>query len=107
MCGVAFTVGPCRSTASTRPLYCGTCAAATSMSQHTLTLQPRPRPLNPLKSPKEEYGSFQWDSTILSVDGDVESAVRELLRVATKLAGPLAFGRIRQEHQRTYRCKSW
>ena len=77
------------------------------MSQHTVTLQPRPRPLNPLKSPKEEYGSFQWDSTILSVDGDVESAVRELLRVATKLAGPLAFGRIRQEHQRTYRCKSW
>ncbi|CAE7827723.1 GK1 [Symbiodinium sp. CCMP2592] len=34
----------------------------------------------------KEYGSFQWDSTILSVDGDVDSAVRELLRVATKLA---------------------
>ena len=35
----------------------------------------------------EEYGSFQWDSTILSVDGHIDSAVRELIRVATKLAG--------------------
>ena len=39
-----------------------------------------------VEAPWKEYGSFQWDSTIISVDGDVDSAARELVRVATKLA---------------------
>ncbi|CAE7388438.1 unnamed protein product [Symbiodinium natans] len=39
---------------------------------------------------EHEYGSFQWDSTILSVDGDVDSAARELIRVVGQPEASLA-----------------
>ncbi|CAJ1457704.1 unnamed protein product, partial [Effrenium voratum] len=35
----------------------------------------------------KEYGSVEWDSTILSVEGDVVLGARELLRTAAQLAG--------------------
>ncbi len=41
----------------------------------------------------EEYGSIQWDSTILSVEGDIDRGVKELRRIATRLAWTLRFGR--------------
>jgi hypothetical protein len=40
----------------------------------------------------EEYGSIQWDSTILSVDGDIDRGAQELRRIATRLATTLGPG---------------
>eukprot|EP00435_Cladocopium_sp_Y103_P073024 s1156_g42.t1 len=35
----------------------------------------------------KEYGSIQWDSTILSVEGDIDRGAQELRRIATRLVG--------------------
>eukprot|EP00438_Fugacium_kawagutii_P016133 Skav235822 [mRNA] locus=scaffold1267:417953:440179:- [translate_table: standard] len=35
----------------------------------------------------KEYGSVQWDSTILSVEGDIDRGAQELRRIATRLVG--------------------
>lgn len=43
-------------------------------------------------TPNEEYGSIQWDSTILSVEGDIDRGVKELRRIAMRLAWNLRFG---------------
>ncbi|CAK9063678.1 Guanylate kinase 1 (OsGK1) (GMP kinase 1), partial [Durusdinium trenchii] len=45
------------------------------------------RRLNTARREMKEYGSIQWDSTILSVENHVDEGAAELLRIATRLVG--------------------